>query len=82
MNDLRSKMQRLNRYTVDLTRIEGSGEFKCPKCGIEISPDDKTEKVYTILENRNEGEFLDELVLRCNRCGSQIHLTGFKTPKK
>jgi hypothetical protein len=41
---------RKKTYKVDLTTIEGGGDFPCPKCGILFSPDDESEKVYTIIE--------------------------------
>lgn len=70
-------MQRIWFYTIDLTRISGSGEFRCPKCGTEMSPEDETEEVYTILEAVTKGDCLERIILQCNRCGSQIHLIGF-----
>jgi len=60
-----------------LTKINGREEVKCPKCGIEMSPDDRTENAYTILEPVMKGECLEKIVLQCNRCSSQIHLVGF-----
>jgi predicted RNA-binding Zn-ribbon protein involved in translation (DUF1610 family) len=63
--------------TVDLTKIRGKGDFKCPKCGIRISPDDNAESAYTILGTAMKGENLDKIVLQCNSCGSQISLVGF-----
>ena len=70
-------MQGIRFYTVDLTRISGSGEFRCPKCGVEMSPEDETEEVYTILETVMKGDSLEMVVLRCNRCESLVHLVGF-----
>jgi len=70
-------MQMVGSSTVDLTRIDGKGDFKCPKCGIRISPDDKTESVYKILEIVMRGENLDKIVLKCSNCERQILLTGF-----
>ena len=70
-------MQRIESYTIDLTKVKGKGEFTCPKCGTIISPDDKTENVYTIVEPVVENESLKKLIIKCNSCGSQIHLTGF-----
>lgn len=70
-------MQRIKFYTVDLTKIRGKGEFRCPKCKVRISPNDETEDVYTILETAMSGECLERIILQCNKCGSQIHLTGF-----
>lgn len=64
-------------YTVDLTKIDGDGAFPCPKCGAVISPEDETEEVYTIVKTRVKKDELAELVLMCNRCRSQIRLTGF-----
>jgi DNA-directed RNA polymerase subunit RPC12/RpoP len=70
-------MQIVESVTVDLTKINGKGGFKCPKCGMKISPDDKTESVYTIIEIVMNGENLDKIVLKCDNCESQILLTGF-----
>jgi len=69
-------------YTIDLTKIEGSGDFKCPKCGIKISPDDRTEEVYTILKALMKADSLEKIILQCNRCKSQIYLTGFSVLSK
>jgi len=62
---------------LDLTKIEGEGDFACPKCGTLISPDDCSEKTYAILETKFSNYGLEELVIRCRKCTSQIHLTGF-----
>jgi ribosomal protein S27AE len=64
-------------YEVDLTKIQGEGDFPCPSCGVFISPEDETEKVYRILETKVKGEALKELVIQCNKCGGKIRLTGF-----
>jgi len=64
-------------FKVDITQVEGEGEFPCPKCGVIISPDDETETVYKILDTRVKGESLEELILLCNKCGSKIRLVGF-----
>ncbi len=70
-------MKRPAVYNVDLTKIEGEGDFPCPKCGATISPEDETESVYTILETKMKNESLEELIIQCNRCGSEIRLVGF-----
>jgi len=70
-------LQRIKCYTIDLTRIRGSGDVKCPRCGITISPDDETENAYTILETVTKGASLERIILRCNKCGTQIRLVGF-----
>jgi uncharacterized protein with PIN domain len=75
-------LQRIKVYTVDLTKTGRSGEFKCPKCGAEMSPDDETEEVYTILEAVTKGDHLEKVILRCNRCESQIHLVGFELARQ
>ena len=62
---------------LDLTKIQGNGDFPCPNCGIIISPEDETEDVYTILEEKLNGEVLEELLIQCNKCSHQIRLTGF-----
>ena len=64
-------------FVVDLFETEGRGEFKCPRCGVEISPDDTTENVYKILDVVMKEDRLDKVILECNKCGSRIHLTGF-----
>jgi ribosomal protein S27AE len=70
-------MQKIKPYVIDLTRVRGKGNVKCPKCGVEISPDDTSEDAYTILEPVVEEERLERIVLQCNRCGSRISLVGF-----
>ncbi len=62
---------------LDLTKIEGNGDFPCPNCGVTISPEDESEDVYTILEEKVRNDALEELVIQCNKCSSRIRLTGF-----
>ena len=50
-------MQRIKCYTIDLTKIDGKGEFRCPRCGVEMSPDDETEDVYTILDTATKEDW-------------------------
>jgi DNA-directed RNA polymerase subunit RPC12/RpoP len=64
-------------FTIDLVKIEGKGDFACPNCGINISPDDETESAYAIIDTRVNGESLEELTIQCNKCGSRIRLIGF-----
>lgn len=65
-------------YVVDLTKIEGDGDFLCPQCGIVISPEDETETTYVIQEVKmKRNNQLEELIIKCNNCGSIIHITGF-----
>lgn len=62
---------------LDLTKIDGNGDFACPKCGTMISPEDESEEVYTIIEEKVADDVLEELVIQCNKCSCQIRLTGF-----
>jgi len=64
-------------YKIDLTQIEGNGDFPCPKCGAMISPDDESEEVYAIVDTRMRGDTLEELIVTCKKCNSKIHITGF-----
>jgi DNA-directed RNA polymerase subunit RPC12/RpoP len=69
-------MKHIHAYKIDLTKIDGNGDFACPRCGTRISPDDETEAVYSILGSKVNSNGL-EVVLRCDKCSSHIHLTGF-----
>jgi len=42
-----------------------------------ISPDDESDKVYTIVDTKMKGDKLEELEITCNKCGSKIHIVGF-----
>ena len=62
---------------LDLTKIDGNGDFPCPNCGVTISPEDETETVYTIIKEKVKDNTLEELVIQCNACATQIRITGF-----
>jgi hypothetical protein len=62
---------------LDLTKIDGNGDFPCPACGVTISPEDESEDVYVILEEKVVGDVLEEMVIQCNKCKCRIKLTGF-----
>ena len=68
-------------YQVDLTKLQGEGDFPCPCCGILISPEDETEDVYSIVSTEVSGDELEELVIQCNRCKNKIRLVGFNVPE-
>lgn len=70
-------MKQVLWYTIDLRKIEGTGEFLCPCCGVKISPDDETEDVYSILEAKVNTDKLESLLINCNNCKNKILLTGF-----
>lgn len=65
-------------FTIDLTRVDGDGTIKCPKCGVIISPDDTSEEIYTVLEPAVNGDTLSKITLKCNKCKSTINLIGFE----
>ena len=67
-------------YQVNLTELQGDGDFPCPGCGVVISPEDETENVYVILDAKVNGNNLEELVIQCNHCKSKIRLVGFNAP--
>lgn len=64
-------------FEVDLTRIEGDGDFSCPRCENAISPNDESEETYSIVEPKVNRYGLTKVIIRCNKCASRIHLTGF-----
>lgn len=66
---------------MDLTKIQGNGDFSCPNCKVTISPEDEREDVYRILETKVKGQDLEELLIQCNKCESKIRLVGFLIPK-
>jgi hypothetical protein len=70
-------MKQLQIHVLDLTRVDGSGEFACPHCGANISPNDVTDKTYSIMEAKVKNGSLEEVEIRCNKCASHICLTGF-----
>lgn len=69
-------------YVLDLTKIDGQGEFSCPRCGNVISPDNCSENAYSILEAKVSNQDLEEIMIRCNKCQSELHLTGFSLLQK
>jgi uncharacterized C2H2 Zn-finger protein len=71
-----TKLKQTHAYKVDLANIDGKGAFPCPRCGV-ISPDDCTEETYFIQGTKVNKLGLEEVMIRCNKCGSQLHLTGF-----
>jgi predicted RNA-binding Zn-ribbon protein involved in translation (DUF1610 family) len=76
--DTKMKAKRAQEmFKIDLTMIEGDGDFPCPKCGNIISPDDQTEEAYNIVDTKMKGDILEELVVVCSKCGSRIHIVGF-----
>ena len=75
-------MKQIQSHILDLTQIDGNGEFLCPECGNRISPDDCNEEDYSIVEIKMETENLNEVIVQCNACATSIHLTGFSLLQK
>ena len=69
-------------YTVNLSKIHGTGDFPCPKCKSFISPDDVEEKSYKILFVTLEEETAKEILIECNTCHSRINIVGFESTSR
>lgn len=70
--------KQVTAYKVDLSMMDRNGVFRCPECGAKISPDDCSDEVYSILDINVKDYVLEEVVIRCNKCTSHIHLLGFQ----
>jgi hypothetical protein len=75
-------MKQIQVYVLDLTKMHGSGDFFCPRCRNAISPEDTTGRTYSILEAKVSNQGLEEIMIRCNKCESELHLTGFSLLQK
>ena len=76
------KTKLLLEYKVDLTSIKERKDLPCPKCGANLSSEDRKGIPYSIKEMKTRGNQLKELVVECNRCVSLIHLSGFEIQYK
>jgi hypothetical protein len=74
MKTVKNLDEQLLEYTLNLDSVSDDGSFKCPKCGISISPDDETEENYKILDTKVLNNELSELLISCNKCSSTIRL--------
>jgi len=70
-------MKQQQIFQVDLTKIDGVGDFPCPSCGETISPDDESGVTYEIVDVNVKNDSIDKLIIVCNKCSSLIHITGF-----
>jgi len=70
-------MKQQSTFKVDLTKIDGEGDFSCPSCGELLSPDDETGDTYDVVDVKTKEEYLECLTIICNRCKSLIHIVGF-----
>lgn len=75
-------MKQVLVYKIDLLKLEGKGDFLCPCCRATISPDDDTEKVYSVLEAKVRNARLENVLIQCNSCSNKILLTGFRLLKQ
>ena len=72
-------MRQRSVFEIDLTEIEGEGEFQCPRCRETMSPDDFTCEFYEIIDiTKKEDDSIEEISLLCKKCGSTINLIGFE----
>ena len=74
---LAQKNKQTHVTEIDLTQIQGDGDFLCPTCGATISPEDESEQVYIIIEEKVVNDTLEEMIIQCNKCSNQIRLIGF-----
>jgi phage terminase large subunit GpA-like protein len=72
-------MKQQQIFQVDLTKIDGVGDFPCPSCGETISPDDESGVTYEIVDVKMENDSIDKLIIVCNKCSSLIHISGFES---
>ena len=68
-------------YKVDLTELQGEGDFPCPGCGVIISPEDETEDVYIIVNTKVNGDELEELVINVTAVKAKSDWSGLLFPK-
>ena len=67
---------------MNLLKINGTGVFPRPRCGVAISPDDETDDYsYSTVEKKTRGDFLEELIIQCNQCKMLVRLTVFLLPE-
>jgi predicted RNA-binding Zn-ribbon protein involved in translation (DUF1610 family) len=74
MKTMKKLDKKCPEYSLKLDTIAEDGSFKCPKCGVPISPDDESEENYKILDTKVLNNELSELVISCNKCCSIIKL--------
>jgi hypothetical protein len=74
--------QHIKAYKLDVSQTHRDGSFKCPNCGVKITPDDTSEATYAIYDTSLKDNNLDEVVIYCKRCLSFIHLRGFREIEK
>ena len=74
---VQKRTQQIKAYKIDIARTSKDGSFRCPACGMKISPDDQSEANYVIHDIEMKNDELYEVIICCKRCFSLIHLNGF-----
>lgn len=74
MKTMKNMGSESQQYSLNINSILDDGSFKCPKCGLQISPDDESDENYQIVDTKVVDNELSELVIYCNKCGSTIKL--------
>lgn len=67
----------MKAFLVDLTKIEGEGDFPCQECGTIISPGDETENAYKIIDAKVKKDTLKEITIECAKCKKKTKIVGF-----
>lgn len=76
-------MKQAQILLVDLRKIEGEGDFACPKCGVMLSPNDLSEENYTVIDVKSDDDdIMEEMTIQCLKCGAEIKLVGFSDLKE
>jgi tRNA(Ile2) C34 agmatinyltransferase TiaS len=50
-------------FEIKASKLQGSGDFNCPKCGTAISPEDRDEKNYRIIGTRTYRDVLAPMTM-------------------
>ncbi len=77
VEDQKMETQQVKAYKFKVSQTNRDGTFKCPCCTAEISPDDHTEAAYVIKETKLQNNNLEEIIIQCQKCLTNIHLCGF-----
>jgi hypothetical protein len=73
----RQGLKQIQLLTVDVTKIEGNGDFSYPNRTVTISLEDETVGVYSALEAKIRNVSLEELVIASIECVSNVRFLGF-----
>jgi hypothetical protein len=66
-------------FEIDLSKIEGEGEFMCPECKEILSPEDPIDATFLVLDFvTSKDDVIEEALIECKKCKSMIRLHGFE----